>query len=105
MARKQDIPKVEEPNKKSSASRQGKLRLIKKSRENSSEANALSPENTNTHVSTSERSKQKVLSSSEDIHNRIAIRAHELYQHRGGHHGHDWEDWFEAKRQVTSGGQ
>ena len=105
MPRKQETPKVEEPNKKPSAFRQGKLRLIKKNRVNSSEDNTLSPGNTNTHASTFEPFKQKVLSTPEDLHSRIAIRAHELYQRRGGQHGHDYDDWFEAKRQVTSGEQ
>ena len=30
----------------------------------------------------------------------IAIRAYQLYEHRGGVHGHDLEDWFEAERQL-----
>jgi hypothetical protein len=30
----------------------------------------------------------------------IARRAYERYQQRGGTHGHDQEDWFEAEREV-----
>jgi hypothetical protein len=33
----------------------------------------------------------------------IARRAHELFQARGGLHGHDMDDWLEAERQI--GGQ
>ena len=32
-----------------------------------------------------------------DLHARIADRANELFMHRGGHHGMDLEDWFEAE--------
>lgn len=41
---------------------------------------------------------------SPDLQARIAIRAHELYVHRGGHHGQDLADWFEAERQVLAAG-
>ena len=30
---------------------------------------------------------------------RISRRAYERYEHRGGAHGHDAEDWLEAERQ------
>jgi hypothetical protein len=30
----------------------------------------------------------------------IARRAHELFQARGGQHGHDLDDWLEAERQI-----
>ena len=33
---------------------------------------------------------------------RIADRAYELWQHRGGHHGQDLEDWVAAEREVRS---
>ena len=32
----------------------------------------------------------------------IAQRAFELYQHRGGHPGREFEDWLEAEREVLS---
>ena len=32
----------------------------------------------------------------------IARRAHELFQQRGGLHGHDLDDWLEAERQISS---
>jgi hypothetical protein len=30
----------------------------------------------------------------------VASRAHELFQARGGLHGHDLDDWLEAERQL-----
>ena len=30
----------------------------------------------------------------------VARRAHELYQTRGGEHGHDVDDWIEAEREL-----
>lgn len=32
----------------------------------------------------------------------IAKKAYELYEKRGGKHGHDLEDWLEAERSVLS---
>ena len=31
---------------------------------------------------------------------KIEHKAHELFKERGSEHGHDWEDWFEAERQM-----
>ena len=36
----------------------------------------------------------------EELGARIARRAYELYERRGGAHGHDVDDWIEAERQV-----
>ena len=33
---------------------------------------------------------------------RISQRAYELYELRGGTHGHDAEDWFDAERQISA---
>jgi hypothetical protein len=30
----------------------------------------------------------------------IARRAYQLYVERGGQHGHDWADWFQAEREL-----
>jgi Protein of unknown function (DUF2934) len=30
----------------------------------------------------------------------VARRAYELYQTRGGEHGHDVDDWIEAEREL-----
>ena len=34
------------------------------------------------------------------LHARISQRAHEIFEHRGGHHGQDLHDWLEAERHV-----
>ena len=34
--------------------------------------------------------------------NRIARRAHELYEARGGEHGRALEDWLQAEREIDS---
>jgi hypothetical protein len=31
----------------------------------------------------------------------VAVRAYELFEKRGGHHGHDREDWYEAELQLV----
>ena len=36
----------------------------------------------------------------QDIFQLIAQRAYELYESRGGEHGNDWEDWFQAESEV-----
>jgi hypothetical protein len=33
-------------------------------------------------------------------HDAIARRAYELYERRGRADGHDWEDWFNAEREL-----
>lgn len=35
------------------------------------------------------------------IHQRIAEKAHELYERRGQAHGHDLDDWLEAERLIS----
>jgi hypothetical protein len=30
----------------------------------------------------------------------VERRAYELYEKRGGEHGHDWRDWLQAEREV-----
>ena len=35
-------------------------------------------------------------------HSQIAHRAFEIYVARGGDHGHDMGDWFEAERQLVA---
>jgi hypothetical protein len=36
-----------------------------------------------------------------DAQQRIAERAYELYEKRGGEPGRDQEDWFQAERDLT----
>jgi len=33
---------------------------------------------------------------------RIAARAYELYEARGGDHGQDLEDWLQAEREIDA---
>ena len=33
---------------------------------------------------------------------KIAARAYELFLQRNGAHGHDWDDWLSAERQLFS---
>jgi len=33
-------------------------------------------------------------------HDEIARRAYELYEQRGGEHGHDCDDWLQAEREL-----
>ncbi len=35
-----------------------------------------------------------------EVRQRIAVRAYELYQERGGGDGHDLDDWLEAERAI-----
>jgi len=37
---------------------------------------------------------------SEELRERIAQRAYELHERRGGRHGSDWEDWLQAEREI-----
>jgi hypothetical protein len=37
---------------------------------------------------------------SEPTHDDIARRAYQLYETRGGEHGRDLEDWFQAEREL-----
>lgn len=38
--------------------------------------------------------------SPEEFYRQVSIVAYELYQKRGGEHGHDLDDWLEAERIV-----
>jgi hypothetical protein len=37
---------------------------------------------------------------SDSRHEDLERRAFELYEQRGGEHGHDWDDWLEAEREI-----
>jgi hypothetical protein len=43
-----------------------------------------------------------ILMKRELTHVQIANRAFEIYVSRGGEHGHDVSDWFEAERQLMT---
>lgn len=40
------------------------------------------------------------LALSEELRERIAQRAYDIHQKRGGQHGSDWEDWLQAEREI-----
>lgn len=40
--------------------------------------------------------------SDSNLHAVIARRAFEIYEQRGGGHGHDLEDWLQAEREVLA---
>jgi hypothetical protein len=42
----------------------------------------------------------EVSNSTPDSREDIARRAFELYERRGGEHGHDWDDWFQAETEL-----
>jgi len=37
---------------------------------------------------------------SQELRERIAQRAYDIHQRRGGQHGSDWEDWLQAEREI-----
>lgn len=37
-----------------------------------------------------------------DVSELIAARAHEIFQSRGGEHGHDLDDWLQAEQEVQA---
>jgi hypothetical protein len=37
-----------------------------------------------------------------EVQQKIGLRAYELYERRGGEHGHDLEDWIEAENEILS---
>ncbi len=41
--------------------------------------------------------------SSDQIQELIAKKAYEIYEKRGGRHGDDWSDWYEAEKAVMRG--
>ncbi len=43
---------------------------------------------------------QQLQSSSEDLHERITLRAYELYAQRGWRDGFALEDWLDAEREI-----
>ncbi len=96
MARKQSSTQADESKETSSASRKPKTMLMKKK---SSPPRAASRTGSKT-ATNSVANHDGLASDSPHLQSRIAHRAHELYTHRGGHHGLDWEDWFDAERQV-----
>ena len=45
-----------------------------------------------------------IVDSGDDPHDRVAIRAYELYLARGGGDGGDFDDWLAAEREIGGNG-
>ncbi len=101
MAKKKSESQPDESKEASSASRKSKTVLLKKKVSPSRSAPRSGRKTSPTSVPLRQ---EGPLADPPDLQARIADRAHELYMHRGGHHGQDWEDWFEAERQVLQEG-
>jgi hypothetical protein len=52
---------------------------------------------------TTKKTTEPVLDVNENVslEEQIAQRAHELWQQRGGEHGNDLTDWFQAEREIN----
>jgi hypothetical protein len=52
---------------------------------------------------TTKKTTEPVLNVNENVslEEQIAQRAYELWQQRGGEHGHDLTDWFQAEREIN----
>lgn len=48
----------------------------------------------------SRRNPEELLREMQPVELAIARRAYELFEARGGEHGHDWEDWFRAESEL-----
>jgi hypothetical protein len=44
---------------------------------------------------------RQTIDSTEALQSRIRLRAYELYEQRGGEHGHDIDDWLQAELELT----
>jgi len=44
---------------------------------------------------------QQITEPTTEIQEQIRIRAYELYEQRGGEHGHDFDDWLQAELELT----
>jgi hypothetical protein len=48
------------------------------------------------------RQETRILQNDNEIREKIALRAYELYEDRGGQHGRDIDDWLEAETDVLA---
>ena len=90
------------PKRQSSTSRQGKTVLIKKENKKTVKKSVPPKTTKNPTMAIPEPLFLNGPSTNGSFNARIAERAHELWQHRGGHHGQDLEDWLTAEREVLS---
>jgi len=47
-------------------------------------------------------SPNELFENTQDLFDLIARRAYELYESRGGSHGNDWDDWFQAESELLT---
>ena len=47
------------------------------------------------------KSPATVTSEPQELEHQIRLRAYELYEERGRENGHELEDWYRAKEQIT----
>jgi hypothetical protein len=70
------------------------------SRSEAQAAGAVAPEQTNARLDASEPENRSVSMGSSPSEEDIRLRAYQRYVERGGGHGMDFEDWFEAEREL-----
>jgi hypothetical protein len=92
----------EEPKRPSSASRKKKMGTINKESKKPAKKSARPKMAKGLIMGASEPLLMDNSPTNGSVDPRIAERAYELYQHRGGHHGQDLEDWLTAEREVLS---
>ncbi|MEO8325992.1 MAG: DUF2934 domain-containing protein, partial [Nitrospirota bacterium] len=86
-----------ELQEQSDSTRQGKRMSVKQPR-----AKKSSGVKTHKGLPAGEEQEGKTPPANGDVQPRIAERAYELYQRRGGHHGQDLDDWFVAEQEILS---
>ena len=91
-----------EPSRQLRASGQGKMVLIKKENKKPAKKASRLKMAQSSMMTTSDLSLLSSPPTNGNMDPRIAERAYELWQHRGGHHGQDLEDWLAAEREVLS---
>jgi hypothetical protein len=82
-----------------------KAKSEKAERKHQELAEAVAPARSTAQEMPSNQSGNPEKSYFQDLGARIAQRAYELHEQRGRVHGHDFEDWLEAERQILSAEQ
>ncbi len=93
-----------EPKRSSRSKPKTKMVLIKKENKNPTKKAHQSKMPQASTIPISDALLLNSSSTTGNIDSRIADRAYELYQQRGGHHGQDLEDWLNAERELLSEG-
>jgi len=72
---------------------------MKPQREKASQQKSQKPPEPSTKLM-ARRNPEDLLREMQPVELAIARRAYELFEARGGEHGHDWEDWFRAQSEL-----